>query len=94
MKKKFIKKKKKNLYIDYLNKKNYKDLDALYFNDKVFMKSKSKSPFKSNKGEIIPFLDLNIDNKRIENKIKKININKKGNNKSFIQKVAMSLNLK
>jgi len=88
------KRKKKNTFIEHLNRNNYKDLDALYFNDKVFMKSKSKSPFKSNKGEIIPFLDLNIDNKRIENKIKKININKKGNNKSFIQKVAMSLNLK
>ena len=88
------KKKKKNSYIEYLNKKNYKDLDALYFNDKVFMKSKSKSPFKSNKGDIIPFIDLNLENKRIENKIKKININKKGNNNSFIQKVAMSFNLK
>ena len=58
------------------------------------MKSKSKSPFKSNKGEIIPFLELNLENKRVENKIKKININKKGGDNSFIQKVAMSFNLK
>ena len=58
------------------------------------MKNKSKSQFKNNKGEIIPILELNLGNKRVENKLKKININKKGNNNSFIQKVAMSFNLK
>ena len=57
------------------------------------MRSLSKSPFKSNKGDIIPILDLNFENKKSKFKIKKHNNNNiKGN--SFIQKVAMSLNLK
>ena len=80
-------------FIENLNRKNIKDLDALYFYDKVNMRSLSKSPFKSNKGDIIPILDLNFENKKSKFKIKKHNNNNiKGN--SFIQKVAMSLNLK
>ena len=56
------------------------------------MKSHSKSPFKNNNGDIIPFLDFDFEKRKSSNKIKKLNINKGNNN--FIQKVAMSFNLK
>ena len=78
-------------YIEGLNKKNIKDLDALYFYDKVCMRCHSKSPLKNNKGEIIPILDLNFEKKRTKSKMKN---NHKNDNNSFIQKVAMSFNLK
>ena len=78
-------------YIEGLNKKNIKDLDALYFYDKVCMRCHSKSPLKNNKGEIIPILDFNFEKKRTKSKMKN---NYKNDNNSFIQKVAMSFNLK
>ena len=81
-------------FIENLNRKNIKDLDALYFYDKVNMRSLSKSPFKSNKGDIIPILDLNFENKKSKFKIKIHNNNNNIKGNSFIQKVAMSLNLK
>jgi hypothetical protein len=58
------------------------------------MRSLSKSPFKSNKGDIIPILDLNFENKKSKFKIKIHNNNNNIKGNSFIQKVAMSLNLK
>ena len=90
-KKKIINNQRKK-FIEELNKKNLKDLDALYFYDKIYMKSHSKSPFKNNNGDIIPFLDFDFEKRKSSNKIKKLNINKGNNN--FIQKVAMSFNLK
>ena len=88
-------------YIEELNKKNIKDLDALYFYDKVVMKTEEKNgPLRDNNGEIIPKLDLDFEkrHKKEHDKIKKVFGNKisnnKNNNNSFIKKAALSLNLK
>ena len=73
--------------IDKLNKKNYKDLDALYFKDKIKMNSDYKFIAKSHNGEIIPPLNLNFE--EIYEKEKKKNYEKL----SFIEKVKLSMNL-
>ena len=94
-------------YIEELNKKNIRDLDALYFYDKVVMKTEEKNgPLRDNNGEIIPKLDLDFEkrHKKEQEKIKKVFGSKISNNKnnsinnnnnnSFIKKAALSLNLK
>ena len=89
-------------YIEELNKKNIRDLDALYFYDKVVMKTEEKNgPLRDNNGEIIPKLDLDFEkkHKKEHDKLKKvfgskISNNKNNNNNSFIKKAALSLNLK
>ena len=89
-------------YIEELNKKNIRDLDALYFYDKVVMKTEEKNgPLRDNNGEIIPKLDLDFEkkHKKEHDKLKKvfgskISKNKINNNNSFIKKAALSLNLK
>ena len=73
--------------IDKLNKKNYKDLDALYFKDKIKMNSDYKFIAKSQNGEIIPPLNLNFE--EIYEKEKKKNYEKL----SFIEKVKLSMDL-
>ncbi len=73
--------------IDKLNKKNYKDLDALYFKDKIKMNSDYKFIAKSQNGEIIPPLNFNFE--EIYEKEKKKNYEKL----SFIEKVKLSMNL-
>ena len=78
--------------IEEFNKKNIFDLNALYFYDKVIMKSEFDSIPKNNNGELIPPLDLDfekIERKRKEELMKKLN----EGNLSFIQKVALSFEL-
>ena len=89
-------------YIKELNKKNIKDLDALYFYDKIIMNTEEKNgPLKDNNGDIIPLLDLDFDKryKKEQDKIKKVfatkvHHNKSYSNTSFIKKAALSFNLK
>ena len=88
-------------YIEELNKKNIKDLDALYFYDKVVMKTEEKNgPLRDNNGEIIPKLDLDFEKRqrKEQEKLKKVFGNKiqlnKSNSNNFIKKAALSLNLK
>jgi len=89
-------------YIEELNKKNIKDLDALYFYDKIIMNTEEKNgPLRDNNGDLIPLLDLNFDKryKQEQDKIKKVfatkvHHNKSHSNSSFIQKAALSFNLK
>ena len=97
-----MKKKKKNFKsetqnkIEEFNKKNIFDLNALYFYDKVNMKSEFDSVPKKNNGDLIPPLDLDFEKqerlkeeKRNEELMKKI----KENKLSFIEKVALSFDL-
>ena len=52
----------KQQHILELNKKNIKDLDALYFYDKIIMNTEEKKgPLKDNNGDIIPKLDLDFE---------------------------------
>ena len=89
-------------HIKELNKKNIKDLDALYFYDKIIMNTEEKNgPLKDNNGDIIPLLDLDFDKryKKEQDKIKKVfatkvHHNKSYSNTSFIKKAALSFNLK
>ena len=89
-------------HIKELNKKNIKDLDALYFYDKIIMNTEEKNgPLKDNNGDIIPLLDLDFDKryKQEQDKIKKVfatkvHHNKSYSNTSFIKKAALSFNLK
>ncbi len=74
--------------IEELNKKNIFDLNALYFYDKVRMKSDFSSVPKSNNGDLIPPLNLNFENnEKVLNENKK---NKEDKKLSFIEKVALS----
>ena len=92
----------KQQHILELNKKNIKDLDALYFYDKIIMNTEEKKgPLKDNNGDIIPKLDLDFEKryKQEQDKIKKVfatkvHHNKSHSNSSFIQKAALSFNLK
>ncbi len=85
--KKFIKSESQNK-IEELNKKNIFDLNALYFYDKVRMKSDFSSVPKSNNGDLIPPLNLNFENnEKVLNENKK---NKEDKKLSFIEKVALS----
>ena len=83
--------------IEELNKKNIFDLNALYFNDKIRMKSDFYSIPKSNNGYLIPPLNLDFEKiKDDKNDIKEgnnNNIQKNKNKLSFIQKVALSFDL-
>ncbi len=83
--------------IEELNKKNIFDLNALYFNDKIRMKSDFYSIPKSNNGYLIPPLNLDFEKiKDDKNDIKEVsdnNIQKNKNKLSFIQKVALSFDL-
>ena len=101
-KEKSLEEKKKNFKseiqnkIEEFNKKNIFDLNALYFYDKVFMKSEFDSVPKNNNGDLIPPLDLDFEKherlkeeKRNEELMKKI----KENKLSFIEKVALSFDL-
>ena len=85
--KKFIKSESQNK-IEELNKKNLFDLNALYFYDKVRMKSDFSSVPKSNNGDLIPPLNLNFENnEKVLNENQK---NKEDKKLSFIEKVALS----
>ena len=82
--------------IEEFNKKNIFDLNALYFYDKVNMKSEFNSVPKSNNGDLVPPLDLDFEKKeKLKEEKKKEEIKKKLNNNelSFIQKVAMSFDI-
>ena len=89
-------------HIKELNKKNIKDLDALYFYDKIIMNTEEKNgPLRDNNGDLIPLLDLDFDKryKKEQDKIKKVfatkvHHNKSYSNTSFIKKAALSFNLK
>ena len=73
--------------IDKFNKQNYKDLDALYFKDKIRMNDECKFIPQNQKGEIIPPLNFNFE--EIFEEQRKKNYEKL----SFIEKVKLSLNL-
>ena len=82
--------------IEEFNKKNIFDLNALYFYDKVNMKSEFNSVPKSNNGDLVPPLDLNFEKiEKLKEVKKKEETKKKLNNNelSFIQKVAMSFDI-
>ena len=94
-KKKYYKSESQNR-IEELNKKNIFDLNALYFYEKVNMKSDFNSLPKSNFGDLVPPLNLDFEkNEKINEEKKKEEIQKKINeNKlSFIEKVALSFDL-
>ena len=94
-KKKYYKSESQNR-IEELNKKNIFDLNALYFYEKVNMKSDFNSVPKSNFGDLVPTLNLDFEkNEKINEEKKKEEIQKKINeNKlSFIEKVALSFDL-
>ena len=94
-KKKYYKSESQNR-IEELNKKNIFDLNALYFYEKVNMKSDFNSVPKSNFGDLVPPLNLDFEkNEKINEEKKKEEIQKKINeNKlSFIEKVALSFDL-
>ena len=73
--------------IDKFNKKNYKDLDALYFLDKIKMNSDYKFIAQSLNGQVIPPLNLNFE--ELYEEEKKKNYEKL----SFIEKVKLSMDL-
>ena len=94
-KKKYYKSESQNR-IEELNKKNIFDLNALYFYEKVTMKSDFNSVPKSNFGDLVPPLDLDFEKiEKMKEEKKKEEIQKKINeNKlSFIEKVALSFDL-
>jgi hypothetical protein len=95
IKKKYYKSNAQNR-IEEINKKNIFDLNALYFYDKVIMKSEFNSVPKSNNGDLVPPLDLDFEKiERIKEEKKKENLKEKikDNKLSFIQKVALSFDL-
>ena len=87
-------------YVKELNKKNLNDLDTLYFFDKIHMNNEVNkvnqqnelTPYINNKGEVVPFLNLNFEERRKSGKnIKKKQVKKE---ESLIQKLAKNFNLK
>ena len=87
-------------YVKELNKKNLNDLDTLYFFDKIHMNNEVNkvnqqnelTPYINNKGEVVPLLNLNFEERRKSGKnIKKKQVKKE---ESLIQKLAKNFNLK
>ena len=87
-------------YVKELNKKNLNDLDTLYFFDKIHMNNEVNkvnqqnelTPYINNKGEVVPLLNLNFEERRKSGKnIKKKQLKKE---ERLIKKLEKNYNLK